>query len=281
MHPRGPFRTDGRRRRFLGGAFRSADGAALDILGVRIDPLSLTAALDCVEGLVNENARGFVVLRDVNGLMEAWRCPAFRDLLNSSRLCLPDGRPLLWLGRLAGFRRMEQITGSTLMGETLRLAAARGWASYLYGGDEGVAERLAGHLKSVLPGLLIAGTYCPPYRPLSPHEEEEIATTINASGARLVWVGLSTPRQERWMARLLPRLNANLLFGVGAAFNFHLGRVRRAPAWMQRAGLEWIFRVSQEPARLWRRYLVNVPSFIVLVLWQALRGRDAEAIAHR
>jgi N-acetylglucosaminyldiphosphoundecaprenol N-acetyl-beta-D-mannosaminyltransferase len=264
-----------------GRAFLSPDGTTLEILGVRVDPVSLDAALRSVESALIEDARGFIVLRDVNGLMEAWRRPAFRDLLNRSRLCLPDGRPLLWLGRLAGFRHMEQVTGSSFMWETLRLAAARGWASFLYGGDQGVAESLADRLTHAFPGLRIAGTWCPPFRPLLPREEEEIAAAINTSGARLVWVGLSTPQQELWMARFLPLLKANLLFGVGAAFNFHLGRVRRAPAWMQRAGLEWLFRVSQEPARLWKRYLLNVPSFVILVIRQALGRAVTRETAHR
>jgi N-acetylglucosaminyldiphosphoundecaprenol N-acetyl-beta-D-mannosaminyltransferase len=140
----------------------------------------------------------------------------------------------------------------------------------LYGGAEGVPERLANRLKQRYPELQIVGSYSPPFRPLTDEEDEQIVQTINATDPDIVWIGLSTPKQERWMAKHLGRLTAPVLIGVGAAFDFHSGLKNQAPRWMQRRGLEWLFRLASEPRRLWRRYLVNNPLFVLKVLQQAL-----------
>jgi N-acetylglucosaminyldiphosphoundecaprenol N-acetyl-beta-D-mannosaminyltransferase len=145
----------------------------------------------------------------------------------------------------------------------LAMSAVRGWSSFLYGGAPGVPERLAARLGERYPGLRIAGGYSPPFRPLTPREDTEIVDRINASGAELVWVGLSTPKQERWMAEHRSRLTAPVLLGVGAAFDMHAGLVRQAPTWMQRRGLEWSYRVAKEPRRLLLRYLRNNPAYLV------------------
>src|SRR5690606_1652526 len=141
-------------------------------------------------------------------------------------------------------------------------AAERGWSSFLYGGKDGVPELLARKLAERIPGVTIAGAYSPPFRPLTEAEDAEIVDRINDSGAQLVWVGLSTPKPERWMAAHRDRLTAPALFGVGAAFDFHAGLVPQAPSWMQRRGLEWFYRLTKEPRRLWRRYLVNNPAYL-------------------
>jgi len=152
--------------------------------------------------------------------------------------------------------------------EVCALAAERGWSSFFYGGGDGVPELLAERLTARFPGLRVAGTWSPPFRPLTPEEDEAVVERINRSKADLVWVGLSTPRQERWMAAHVGRLDAHALLGVGAAFDIHAGLLAQAPAWMQRSGLEWLYRLGREPRRLWRRYLRNNPRFVVEILRQ-------------
>jgi len=148
----------------------------------------------------------------------------------------------------------------------LERAAEAGWSSYFYGGAQGVPELLAAAMQERFPGLRVAGTASPPFRPLTPAEERDVVASINAARPDLVWVGLSTPKQERWMAHFRERLDAPVLLGVGAAFDFHTGRVRQAPRWMQTRGLEWLFRLAVEPRRLWRRYLSNNPRFVSAVV---------------
>ena len=171
--------------------------------------------------------------------------------------------PLVWVGRLKG-AEMGRVYGPDLMLETCRQSAGTGARHYLYGGVPGVPDRLAEVLRARFPGIVIAGAQSPPFRELSDAELDEDAARFDAAGADLVWLGLGTPRQERRAARLAGRTRAKVLVTVGAAFDFHTGRVREAPRELQRIGLEWAYRLSQEPRRLWRRYLINVPLFAIL-----------------
>jgi N-acetylglucosaminyldiphosphoundecaprenol N-acetyl-beta-D-mannosaminyltransferase len=161
---------------------------------------------------------------------------------------------------------MRRVYGPDLMLAVLERAAARGWTSFLYGGKEGVPELLAERLVARFPGLRIVGWYSPPFRALTPDEDSAIVERINAARPDLVWVGLSTPKQERWMAAHVGHLVAPVLLGVGAAFDIHAGTLRQAPPWMQRSGLEWAYRLYREPRRLWRRYLSNNPRFVVGII---------------
>ena len=156
----------------------------------------------------------------------------------------------------------------------LERAAERGWTSFLYGGKEGVATLLAARLTEQFPALKIVGTYSPPFRELTKDEDDEVVRRINATGADLIWVGLSTPKQERWMAEHIGRVAAPVLLGVGAAFDFHAGLMPQAPNWMQRSGLEWAYRLGKEPRRLWRRYLRNNPAFLMRIATSPPRLRD-------
>jgi N-acetylglucosaminyldiphosphoundecaprenol N-acetyl-beta-D-mannosaminyltransferase len=174
------------------------------------------------------------------------------------------------MGRLRG-HRVERVYGPDVMLAACERGQALGHSHFFYGGVDGVAEQLAARLRARFPALRVAGSYAPPFRPLTDDEEREIAARINSSGADIVWVGLGTPKQDYWVARFRPLLEAPVLIAVGAAFDFHAGRVRQAPRWMQRSGLEWLFRLSQDPQRLWRRYLVGNPRFVYLVAQQLLR----------
>jgi N-acetylglucosaminyldiphosphoundecaprenol N-acetyl-beta-D-mannosaminyltransferase len=188
-------------------------------------------------------------------------------------LAVPDGQPLVWALRLLGNRRATRVYGPDLMAHHCAHAATTGTPIYLYGGRTPEAlELLRTRLLERFPGLRIVGGWSPPFRPLSPEERERVIREIDSSGAQIVWVGTGQPKQELWMHQMRPLLQAPLLVGVGAAFDFHAGIVSQAPSWMQRSGLEWLYRLSREPRRLWRRYLTQNPRFMVGFVWQYLRA---------
>ena len=191
------------------------------------------------------------------------RFRALRDVHNAADMVTPDGMPLVWLGRLFGHRHVTRVYGPDLLLELCAATAIPGLRHFFYGGGEGVAEILTSRLRERFPALVVAGTCTPPYRPLSAAERATIIETIEASRPDIVWVGLGAPKQERWMAEFAPNLRIPVLIGVGAAFDFHAGVKPQAPRWMQRSGLEWLFRLATEPRRLWRRYLLSVGVFPV------------------
>jgi N-acetylglucosaminyldiphosphoundecaprenol N-acetyl-beta-D-mannosaminyltransferase len=240
------------------------------ILGVGVSAVSLPSAVATVMGWIDRREKHYVTLTSVHGVIEAQDDASFKRTLNGAGLTLPDGMPLVWLSWLAGRSHVTRVYGPDF---TLALSQAMGRArksAFYYGGVPGVAERLAVTLASRFPGLVTAGTYCPPFRPLTPAEEAEVAARISSSGADVVWVGLSTPKQERWMRLMQNRLDAPVLIGVGAAFDFLSGRVRQAPRWIQRSGLEWFYRTTQEPRRLGPRYLRSNPRFVYLTACERL-----------
>lgn len=238
----------------------------VDVLGVGISAIDRTTAVEEITAWVERRARRYVCVTGVHGVMESQRDPELREIHNGSGLTTPDGMPMVWAGRFAGARGMERVYGPDLMLDVLARAEARGWSSYFYGGAPGTPELLVERLRERFPALLVAGTCSPPFRPLTPEESEQTCAEINAARPDLVWVGLSTPKQERWMAEHRDRLDAPVLLGVGAAFDIHAGLLPQAPPWMQRSGLEWLYRLSREPRRLWRRYLYNIPRFVATVL---------------
>jgi len=225
------------------------------------------AAGEC-ERLIASGKRGQVCVTGVHGIMEAQSDPHFRFILNSSFLTVPDGTPLVWVGRMQRHRRIGRVYGPDLMIELCRRFVERGYRHFLYGGQEGVAEKLAVCLQRRIPGLQIAGTYTPPFRPLDSKEEAELFEKISACRPEVIWVGLSTPKQERFMAQYIDRLDTKLMIGVGAAFDIHTGRINDAPDWMKPLGLQWLHRLGQEPRRLWRRYLINNPKFVLGIALQ-------------
>lgn len=238
----------------------------VDVLGVGISAIDPAMALAEITRWVDTGAQHYVCVTGVHGVMESQRDPELKAIHNRSGLTTPDGMPMVWAGKRAGAEHMRRVYGPDLMLAVLERAAARGWSSYFYGGADGVPELLAGRMGRRFPGLQVAGMYSPPFRPVTPEEDRAIVERINASGAQLVWVGLSTPKQERWMAAHIDKLQAPVLLGVGAAFDFHAGNLAQAPAWMQQRGLEWLYRLYREPKRLWRRYLGNNPRFAAAIL---------------
>ena len=240
----------------------------VNVLGVGVSAINMTQALQTIDGWIERRERHYICVTGVHGVMESQRDETLREIHNDAGLVTPDGMPLVWLSRLNGYRHVERVYGPDLMLECCAMSVSKSYRQFLYGGADGVPEKLAERLRERFPGLQIVGTYSPPFRPLLESEDEEIVRRINTAEPDFVWVGLSTPKQERWMAEHLGRLQAPVMIGVGAAFDFHAGLKKQAPRWMQRNGLEWFFRLLMEPRRLGRRYIVNNPLFVWNILLQ-------------
>lgn len=243
------------------------------ILGVGVSALTMDRALTTITSWIAKGQHHYVCVTGVHGVMESQADARLRQIHNDSGLTTPDGMPLVWLSRIAGFPYVERVYGPDLMLALCNYSQQYGYKHFFFGGTPGVPEQLAARLQQRFPQMCVVGCYSPPFRPLSAQEDQTIVDMINRSGAHIVWVGLSTPKQEYWMADHVHRLNANVLIGVGAAFDFHSGRKPQAPRWMQRSGLEWLFRLSTEPRRLWKRYLKNNPKFLWLVFREIISGR--------
>lgn len=239
--------------------------ARVDVLGVEVSAIDPRMAVRRISGWIDSDSRDYVCVRDVHGIMQSQRNSELMRVHRSAGMVTPDGMPLVWCGRLAGAGWMRRVYGPDLMLEVCRESVRNGWRHFLYGGGDGVADELADNLRERFPEIQIVGTHTPPFRELTDLELEETAEMIDAAGPHIVWVGLSTPKQELWMGRIRDLVSAPVLIGVGAAFDVHAGRVPQAPKWMQRSGLEWAFRLSVEPRRLWRRYLGSIPAFVVKI----------------
>ena len=211
----------------------------VNVLGVGVSAVSMAQALDAIDKWIRTREPHYICVTGVHGVIESQRDPVLRRIHNAAGLVTPDGM-------------------------------TRGYRHFLYGGAEGVPELLADRLRERFPGLQVVGVYSPPFRPLTSEEDAALCRMVDDARPDIVWVGLSTPKQERWMAAHVGRLSAPVLVGVGAAFDFHAGLKRQAPRWMQRSGLEWLFRLLTEPRRLWRRYLLNNPLFVWYVALQML-----------
>lgn len=235
----------------------------VNVLGVGVSVLNEHTALAAIASALEKRTKGCVCVTGVHGVMEAQADAELRGILNHSFLNTPDGMPLVWLGKLQGFAEMDRVYGPDLMLAVCEFTRDKNYTHFLYGGAAGVATELKQRFEQKFPGIKIVGTHTPPFRPLTPDEESELVKRVNSLKPDILWVSLSTPKQEKFMALFAGRFDTTLLFGVGAAFDFHAGRVRQAPRWIQRSGLEWLFRLCTEPRRLWKRYIRNNPIFIV------------------
>jgi N-acetylglucosaminyldiphosphoundecaprenol N-acetyl-beta-D-mannosaminyltransferase len=240
----------------------------VNVLGVGLSVLNLQTALAAIAEAVRARRKGYICVTGVHGVMEAQDDGAFKEILNHAFLCTPDGMPMVWAGKLNGHREMNRVYGPDLMLDVCAWSETSGAKHFFYGGADGVADLLVRKLKERFPKLPVAGTFTPPFRALNPGELKALQAQIAAAQPDILWVGLSTPKQEKFMAEFLPQLDATLMIGVGAAFDFHSGRVKQAPRWMQRSGLEWFYRLCSEPRRLARRYLRNNPLFVLRTVGQ-------------
>lgn len=235
-----------------------------EILGIPLAISDYEEVLDWMDAMIVANSRGYVTAAAVNLVMSAREEPETLAATLAATLAVPDGMPLVWALHALGHVRATRVYGPDLMAAFCARAARNGTPMYLYGGRHpGGSALLEKCLLERFPRLRIVGRSSPPFRPLTPAEDEHEIELINASGAAVVWVGTGQPRQEQWMHRMRPRLSPALLVGVGAAFDFHSGLVSQAPAWMQQRGLEWTYRLSREPRRLWRRYARYNPLFVI------------------
>ena len=235
----------------------------VNVLGVGISVLNLRTALAAIADAVAARRKGYICVTGVHGVMEAQDDAGFNNILNGAFLCTPDGMPMVWAGKLNGHRDMRRVYGPDLLLEVCAWSETSGCKHFFYGGADGVAELLAQKLQAKFPKLAVVGTYTPPFRALNADEVKQLQAQISAAQPDILWVGLSTPKQEKFMAEFLPQLDVTLMIGVGAAFDFHSGRVKQAPRWMQRSGLEWFYRLCSEPRRLAKRYCRNNPLFVL------------------
>ena len=251
----------------------------VNVLGVGVHAVNMRSVASMLGARIRSGGKGFVCLTGVHGIMEAQKYPEFKAILNGSLLTTPDGVPTVWVGRWQGYSQMQRVFGPELMLEVCAMSVGKGYTHFLYGGADGVAEQLKASLLRRFPGLRIVGTYTPPFRPLNQAEKQDLYARVSTVKPDIFWVGLSTPKQEHFMARYLPLLDTRVMIGVGAAFLFHTGVIQDSPQWVKNVGLQWLHRLLQEPARLWRRYLLNNPRFICFALLQ-LVGIKRYALIH-
>jgi N-acetylglucosaminyldiphosphoundecaprenol N-acetyl-beta-D-mannosaminyltransferase len=236
-----------------------------EVLGVKVSAVNMDSSVRLADRWIAAGKPGYVCVTGVHGVMEAQRDPMLRLILNRAAMNVPDGMPMTWIGRTQSLRHMDRVFGPDFMAAMCRLSVERGYRNFLYGGKPGVAQRLSDALERRFPGLQVVGTLTPPFRPLNGEEERDFLAKVAQARPHILWVGLSTPKQEKFMAQYVRQLRVPLLVGVGAAFDFHTGEIRDCSDWIKRAGLQWAHRLAQDPRRLWRRYLIHNSAF----LWQA------------
>ncbi len=242
-----------------------------EILGIPFDLVDYASVFSVVEGWRSQGRRSWLAITNPHSIMVCHRDPEMRNATVGAGMVLPDGVGITLAARILGYSHHGRVTGPMLMLRLCDWGREKGFRHFFYGGAPGVAEELAACLIERFPGLQVAGSYCPPFRPLTPEEDEEVVGRINAARPDILWVGLGAPKQEKWIAAHRDRLEAPVCVGVGAAFDFHSGRVPWAPAWVRKAGLEWVVRLVLEPRRMWRRNWDNV-IFLTRVCWIRISG---------
>jgi N-acetylglucosaminyldiphosphoundecaprenol N-acetyl-beta-D-mannosaminyltransferase len=246
---------------------------AAHVLGVDVDAIDMEGALRRITVLLQDSRKSYVCVAGVHGVMEAQQNPQLLKIYSGSEMTIPDGMPLAWVGRMQGHIAMQRVTGPDLMLEVFRRKEFSQVTHFLYGGRDGIAEELRDKLTERFPWVKIVGTYTPPFRELSEAEAAQFMSVTAALKPDIIWIGISCPKQEIFMARYLPDLETKLMFGVGAAFDYHTGHIRDCADWIKHAGLQWLHRLLQDPRRLWRRYLRNNPAFVWKITLQMLGVR--------
>lgn len=246
----------------------------LSVFGSPIDVIDWQGAVSRISAWAAARESRYVCICNAHSVVTATSDKTFADAVQQADMATPDGTPVAWLIGKQTKRVQNRINGPDLMWRYLAEGAGSGGAVFLYGATEETLQILRARLTTAFPGLQIAGTYSPPFRPLTAEEDAEVVEMINSSGATTVWVSLGCPKQEKWMAEHRGHIRA-VMIGVGAAFDYHAGTLKRAPLWMQRNGLEWLHRLASEPGRLWKRYLVTNSLFLVFAARQLLAGAPA------
>ena len=235
---------------------------AFRVLDVRVNAVQIPDVVQILENWIRERTRTrYVAVTGMHGVSISREDTEFRHILNQADLVVADGMPLVWIGRLHGHEEMKRRACGPELFETFCRETGSKYRHFFYGGAPGVADLVAKSLRE-RHGIQIAGTYCPPFRPLTEAEEAEVQTLVAAAAPDVLWVGLSTPKQEKWMYAHRNKIQVPVMLGVGAAFDMSSGRLKRAPEWLGKSGLEWSYRLMLEPKRLWRRYLINGSKFV-------------------
>jgi N-acetylglucosaminyldiphosphoundecaprenol N-acetyl-beta-D-mannosaminyltransferase len=245
----------------------------VNVLGVNVAATDLAGATQRILDMVAQRQRSYVCVTGVHGIMESRSRPDLQRVHNAAGLVTPDGMPLVYICRAAGHPECGRVYGPDLMLAVCAAAQERGYRQFFYGATPRTLERLTARLHDRFPDLAIAGSFAPPFRAMTAAERAQALEHINRCDPDIIWIGLGTPKQERWMAENRAELDAAVLIGVGAAFDFHAGNVRQAPRWMQPLCLEWLFRLAVEPKRLWKRYVRIVPAFVFHFALQRLGVR--------
>jgi N-acetylglucosaminyldiphosphoundecaprenol N-acetyl-beta-D-mannosaminyltransferase len=244
-----------------------------NVLGTGVHAVNLDTAVEYLNHCMALGIKGYVCVTGVHGVMEALRSRSFRRALDGALLVTPDGMPTVWIGKAQKHSAMQRVFGPDLMRAVCACSVQSGMTHLFYGGKPGVAEDLKSNFERWYPGIRIVGALTPPFRPLMPEEKSVLAEYVASVKPDIVWVGLSTPKQEMFMAEIIRRLDCKLMIGVGAAFDFHTGRAKDAPEWIKATGLQWAHRLRQEPRRLWKRYLVNNTAFLWHLMLHLTRAR--------
>jgi N-acetylglucosaminyldiphosphoundecaprenol N-acetyl-beta-D-mannosaminyltransferase len=242
----------------------------VNVLGVGVHPIDMQGAISLVRAQIIGKTKGYICLAGVHGVMEAQRDRDVKGIFSKALLVAPDGMPTVWVGHLQGFHSMKRVFGPELMVEVIGGTEFRDCVHFFCGGEPGVAEMLRSNMLEQFPWAKIVGTYSPPFRVMTDVEERKLFELIHSLQPDIIWVGLSTPKQERFMAHYLPTLDTKLMIGVGAAFLFHTGAIRDSPRWVKNLGMQWLHRLFQEPSRLWKRYFLNIPIFVFCSLLQII-----------
>ncbi|MGL4395317.1 MAG: WecB/TagA/CpsF family glycosyltransferase [Hyphomicrobium sp.] len=245
----------------------------VEILGIPVGAIDMASAVERILSWGERHESRYVCACDVHSIMRSVRDEKHKWALRHADLVTADGQPVVWTARMRGHSHISRVCGPDLLNHVCAASEPVGLKHYFYGGAEGVAATVADELKKSFPKLAVVGAECPPFRPLSPQEEEDLRARVARSGADIMWIGLGCPKQEQWMYDHVAQIPGVVLIGVGAAFDFQSKRIVRAPVWMQSAGLEWLHRLMSEPGRLWRRYLVLAPQFVIASLAETIRLR--------
>ena len=256
-------------------AFSPSDNPSFTVLGVQVHAVQIEYVVEQMHAWIRRrNACHSIAATSMHGIVEAQHDPSFKEILNATDLIVPDGMPLVWLGRRQGHPLRRRVYGPELLLAFSEQSVGQRYRHFFYGGEPGIAQRLAESLETMFPGLNVVGTYSPPFRPLTPSEDARVVRMIDEAAPDVLWVGLGVPKQEYWMHEHRMRLRVPVMVSVGAAFDMLSGRRRQAPHWMGENGLEWLFRLMQEPRRLWRRYLLYGTQFVTYLALERLRLRN-------
>ena len=251
----------------------------INVLGIKVNVTNLPLACQKIERWIKSGTKTYVCVAPVATIVDSQKDPQYRDIVNSAGMVTPDGMPLVWLGKLSGWKRIERTYGPDLMLRLCDLSQGKDYRHYFYGSSEQTLTRLAERLRLKFPKLNIAGSFAPDFRGVNQPESEEVLTRINQANPDILWVALGSPKQDYWMHLHRSKLKVPVMIGVGAAFDFLAGTKPQAPLWMRRCGLEWLFRLLCEPRRLWKRYLLGNAQFIYLLIKDAFRNRAKNYVA--